>query len=50
MSEDTKSWHRYRDVVSASTKLAQQNKNDEALQLLDGAIAMAVSGPRVDGC
>ena len=43
MSEDSKSWHRYRDAVSVSTKLMQQNRNEEALQLLDGAIAMAIS-------
>jgi Tfp pilus assembly protein PilF len=43
MSENSKSWHRYRDAVSASTKLMQQDKNEEALQLLDGAIAMAIS-------
>lgn len=43
MSEDSKSWHRYRDAVSASTKLMEQDKNEEALQLLDGAISMAIS-------
>ena len=43
MPEDSKSWHRYRDAVSASTKLMQQDKNEEALQLLDGAISTAIS-------
>ena len=43
MSEGSQSWHRYRDAVSDSTKLMQQNKNEEALQLLDDKIAMAIS-------
>lgn len=42
-SEDNKPWFRYRDVISASTKLMQQDENEEALRLLDGAIAMAIS-------
>jgi len=41
-SEDSKSWHRYRDAVSASTKLMREDGN-EALRLLDDAIATAVS-------
>jgi tetratricopeptide (TPR) repeat protein len=41
--EDNKSWFRYRDAMSASTKLMQQGENEEALRLLDGAIAMAIS-------
>ena len=41
-SEDNKSWYRYRDAMSASTKLMQQDENEEALRLLDGAIAMAI--------
>jgi len=42
-AEDSKSWHRYRDAMTASTKLTQQNDNEEALRLLDDAIAMAIS-------
>ena len=42
-AEDSTSWYRYRDTMSASTKLAQQNDNEEALRLLDDAIAMAIS-------
>jgi tetratricopeptide (TPR) repeat protein len=41
--EDTKPWHRYHDAMAASTKLMQQNDNEEALRLLDGAIAMAIN-------
>ena len=41
--EDNKSWYRYRDAMSASTKLMQQGENEEALRLLDGTIAMAMS-------
>jgi tetratricopeptide (TPR) repeat protein len=40
-SEKGQSWHRYKDVVSSSTKASQQGDNDEALRLLDGAITMA---------
>jgi len=43
---DTKNyqpWHRYKDAMSASTKLAQQDDNEGALRLLDHAIAMAIS-------
>jgi len=42
-AEDNKSWYRYKDAMSASTKLMQQDENEEALRLLDDAIAMAVS-------
>jgi tetratricopeptide (TPR) repeat protein len=42
-AEDSKSWHQYRDAMTASTKLMQQNDNEEALRLLDDAIAMAIS-------
>jgi len=40
---DNKSWHRYRDAMTASTKLVQQDDNEEALRLLDDSIAMAIS-------
>ena len=42
-AEENKSWHRYRDAISASTKLTQPDDNKEALRLLDDAIAMAIS-------
>ena len=42
-SEGIKSWHHYRDAMSASTKLMQQDKNEEALRLLNDAIAVAIS-------
>jgi hypothetical protein len=42
-AEEDKSWHRYRDAVSASTELMQRNENEQALRLLDGAIAMAIA-------
>ena len=41
-AEDDKSWHRYRDAMTESTKLMQKGQNEEALRLLDDAIAMAV--------
>jgi tetratricopeptide (TPR) repeat protein len=41
-SEDNKSWFRYRDAMSTSTKLMQQDENEEALWLLDDAIGMAI--------
>jgi hypothetical protein len=41
--EDSKPWHRYRDAMTASTRLMEQNNNEGALRLLDGAIAMAIS-------
>jgi tetratricopeptide (TPR) repeat protein len=42
-TEKDQSWHRYRDAMSSSVKLAQQGDNEEALRLLDGAIAMAIN-------
>src|ERR1700722_9879170 len=41
-TEKEQSWHHYKDAVSSSTKLAQQNDEEGALQLLDGAIARAI--------
>jgi tetratricopeptide (TPR) repeat protein len=41
--EDSKPWHCYSDAMTASTKLMQQKDNEEALRLLDVAIAMAMS-------
>jgi len=40
---DSNSWERYRKAMSASTELTQQDKEREALRLLDDAIAMAES-------
>jgi len=40
---DDKSWHRYRDALTASTELMQHNENERALRLLDGAIALAIA-------
>ena len=37
------SWHRYRDAMSSSARLSQQDQNQEALRILDEAIAMAIS-------
>jgi tetratricopeptide (TPR) repeat protein len=42
-NEKEQSWHHYRDAMSASARLAQQGDNEEALRLLDGAIARAIS-------
>jgi hypothetical protein len=42
-AEENKSWHRYRDAMTESTKLTQQGQNEEALRLLDDWIAMAMS-------
>jgi tetratricopeptide (TPR) repeat protein len=42
-TEKDQSWHRYRDTMSSSVKLAQQGDNEGALRLLDGAIAIAIS-------
>jgi tetratricopeptide (TPR) repeat protein len=42
-AEDNKSWHRYRDAMSATTKLMQQDRNEEALRLLDDASTVAMS-------
>jgi hypothetical protein len=41
-TEKEHSWHHYKEAVSSSTKLAQQNDGEGALQLLDGAIARAI--------
>jgi|PeaSoiMetatran63_FD_contig_21_2178354_length_522_multi_15_in_0_out_0_1 tetratricopeptide (TPR) repeat protein len=41
--ETSKSWERYRDAINASAKLARKDDSEEALRLLDDAIAMAVS-------
>ncbi len=35
-------WHRYRDAMSVSTNLIQQDDNEGALRLLDDAIAIAM--------
>jgi tetratricopeptide (TPR) repeat protein len=43
MEKKDQSWHRYADAISSSARLAQQGDNEEALRLLDGAIAMAIS-------
>lgn len=42
-AEDNKSWHRYRDAIAESIKLMQKGQDEEALRLLDDAIAMAMS-------
>ena len=42
-NEKEQSWHHYRDAMSSSARLTQQGNNEEALQLLDGAIARAIS-------
>jgi tetratricopeptide (TPR) repeat protein len=42
-TEKGDSWHRYKDAMSSSAKLAQQGDNEEALRLLDDAIARAIS-------
>ena len=42
-TEKDQPWHHYRDAMSTSAKLAQQGDNEEALRLLDGVIAMAIS-------
>ena len=42
-AEDSKFWYRYRVAMSASAKLMQNGENEEALRLLDGAIAIAIS-------
>jgi tetratricopeptide (TPR) repeat protein len=41
-AEGRKSWYRYRDAMSASTKLMQLEDNEGALRLLDDAIATAI--------
>ena len=42
-NEKAQSWHRYRDAMSSSARLAQQGDNEEALRLLDDGIARAIS-------
>jgi tetratricopeptide (TPR) repeat protein len=42
-SEKEQSWQHYRDAMSSSVKLAQHDDNETALQLLDRAIARAIS-------
>jgi len=42
-NEKKQSWHLYRDAMSSSVRLAQQGDKEEALRLLDGAIASAIS-------
>jgi tetratricopeptide (TPR) repeat protein len=42
-NQKEQSWHHYRDVMSSSARLTQQGDNEEALRLLDGAIARAIS-------
>jgi hypothetical protein len=42
-NEEYQSWYRYRDAITASTKFMQQGENEEALRLLDDAIAIAAS-------
>jgi hypothetical protein len=39
-ASDNNSWERYRKAMSTSTELTQQDKEREALKLLDSAIAM----------
>jgi hypothetical protein len=41
-TEKEHSWHHYKDAVSSSTRLAQQNDGEGALQLLDSTIARAI--------
>ena len=42
-NQKEQSWHHYRDAMSSSARLARQDDNEEALRLLDGAIAKAIS-------
>jgi Tfp pilus assembly protein PilF len=42
-TENYQPWHRYKDAISKSAMLAQQDDNEGALRLLDSAIAMAIS-------
>jgi tetratricopeptide (TPR) repeat protein len=42
-NEKEQSWHHYRDAMSSSARLAQQGDTEEALRLVDGAIARAIS-------
>jgi hypothetical protein len=41
-NEEDKSWYRYRDAMSASTESMRSRENEQALRLLDGAIAIAI--------
>lgn len=47
-TEGDESSHRYREVMGASSVLMSQDRSEEALQLLDDAIAMAI-GKRENG-
>ena len=42
-AEDNKSWHRYRDAMAESVNFMEKEQDEEALRLLDDAIAMAMS-------
>lgn len=42
-NEKEQTWYHYRNGISSSARLAQQGDNEEALRLLDGAIARAMS-------
>jgi tetratricopeptide (TPR) repeat protein len=42
-NEKKQSWHQYRDAMSSSARLAEQGDNEEALRLLYGVIASAIS-------
>jgi tetratricopeptide (TPR) repeat protein len=42
-NEKAQPWHHYRDAMSSSARLAQQGDDEEALRLLDDAIARAIS-------
>jgi tetratricopeptide (TPR) repeat protein len=41
-AEKDQFWRHYKDAISSSAKLAGRGDNEEALRLLDGAIAMAL--------
>jgi len=41
-TEDTPTWHRLRDAINKSAKLSQDEKHQEALELVDRAIADAI--------
>lgn len=43
MMDETTNWHSYRDAISASAGLAQEDRPDEALKVLDKAVALAIS-------
>ena len=42
-NEKEEPWHHYRDAMSSSARLAQQDDSEAALRLLDSAIAKAIS-------